>query len=138
MFYVFRVLRCHVHLYISDIRISYVRSLIVMTEETFESTNIITVIDSGRSRVCKIRQIAEKTSIFENIWKCTLSKTTRSSGPVYGRSASRFYDQTGRRYRIINPWHFYPVGFYSQLSRFPTLATTAGSIRARWQTRREI
>lgn len=46
MFYEFRVLRYHVHLYISDIRISYVRGLLVMTEETFESTNIITVIDS--------------------------------------------------------------------------------------------
>lgn len=67
MFYVFRVLRYHARLYISDIRISYVRSLIAMTEETFESTNIITVIDSGQSRVCKIDQIAEKTSIFENV-----------------------------------------------------------------------
>lgn len=66
MFYVFRVLRYHVHLYISDVRISYVRGLIAITEETFESTNIITVIDSGQSHVCNIDQIAKKTSIFEN------------------------------------------------------------------------
>lgn len=57
MFHVFRVLRYHVHLYISDVRISYVRSLIAMTEETLESTNIITAIDSGQFHTCNIDQI---------------------------------------------------------------------------------